>query len=96
MATTDRPKARQSQLVTTYGVGSLYPAGDQSFMVCGTDEWDEKWSPSVEEPRLARSLGVHSFKAPSSGKRSGDVPVVRFPQIHYCPCLLYTSPSPRD
>ena len=85
MATTDRPKARQSQLVTTYGVGSLYPAGDQSFMVCGTDEWDEKWSPSVEEPRLARSLGVHSFKAPSSGKRSGDVPVVRFPQFHYCP-----------
>lgn len=85
MATTDRPKARQSQLVTTYGVGSLYPAGDQSFMVCGTDEWDDKWSPSVEEPRLARSLGVHTFKAPSSGKRSGDVPVVRFPLFHYCP-----------
>ncbi|MFV0534317.1 MAG: DrmB family protein [Cumulibacter sp.] len=85
MAAIDRPKARQSQLVTTYGVGSLYPAGDESFMVCGTDEWDEKWSPLVEEPRLARSLGVHSFKAPSSGKRSGDVPVVRFPLFHYCP-----------
>ncbi|MFB7797629.1 DrmB family protein [Isoptericola sp. NPDC056134] len=85
MATSDRPKARQSQLVTTYGVGSLFPAGDQSFMICGTDEWDDKWSPSVEEPRLARSLGVHSFRAPSSGKRSGDVPVVRFPIYHYCP-----------
>ncbi len=85
MATTERPKARQSQLVTTYGVGSLYPAGDQSFMICGIDEWDDKWSPPVEEPRLARSLGVHAFKAPSSGKRTGDVPVVRFPLFHYCP-----------
>lgn len=85
MATSDRPKARQSQLVTTYGVGSLFPAGDQSFMICGIDEWDPKWSPPVEEPRLARSLGVHSFKAPASGKRTGDVPVVRFPTYHYCP-----------
>lgn len=85
MATTDRPKARQSQLVTTYGVGSLFPAGDQSFMICGIDQWDESWSPVVEEPRLARSLGVQTFRAPSSGKRGGDVPVVRFPTYHYCP-----------
>ncbi|MET7283835.1 DUF1998 domain-containing protein [Kribbella sp. NPDC005582] len=85
MATAERPKARQSQLVTTYGVGSLFPAGDQSFMICGIDEWDEKWSPPVEEPRLARSLGVHTFRAPSTGKRNGDVPVVRFPTYHYCP-----------
>ncbi|MFW6773198.1 DrmB family protein [Nocardioides sp. CPCC 205120] len=85
MVTSERPKARQSQLVTTYGVGSLFPAGDQSFMICGTDEWDERWSPPVEEPRLARSLGVHTFRSPSSGRRSGDVPVVRFPEYHYCP-----------
>lgn len=85
MTPSEKPKARQSQLVTTYGVGSLFPAGDQSFMICGTDEWDDKWSPHIEEPRLARSLGVHGFRAPSSGKKSGDVPVVRFPLQHYCP-----------
>lgn len=85
MAVNDRPKARQSQLVTTYGVGSLFPAGDQSFMICGIDAWDEQWSPPVEEPRLARSLGVHTFRAPSTGKKNGDVPVVRFPTYHYCP-----------
>ncbi|MEV0287214.1 DUF1998 domain-containing protein [Kribbella sp. NPDC050820] len=85
MAAADRPKARQSQLVTTYGVGALFPAGDQSFMVCGIDQWDEKWSPTVEEPRLARSLGVHTFRSPASGKRTGDIPVVRFPAYHYCP-----------
>ncbi|WP_350274837.1 DUF1998 domain-containing protein [Kribbella sp. HUAS MG21] len=85
MATADRPKARQSQLVTTYGVGALFPAGDQSFMICGIDQWDDRWSPTVEEPRLARSLGVHTFRSPASGKRTGDVPVVRFPTYHYCP-----------
>jgi hypothetical protein len=85
MATSDLPRARQSQLVTTYGIGSLFPSGEQSYMICGTDEWDDKWCPPVEEPRLARSLGVHTFRAPSTGRRRGDVPVVRFPTYHYCP-----------
>jgi len=85
MATIDKPKARQSQLVTTYGIGSLFPAGDQSFMICGLDDWDEQWCVEVEELRLARSLRVDTFRAPSTGKRSGDVPAVRFPAYHYCP-----------
>ncbi|WP_224763682.1 DrmB family protein [Salinibacterium sp. ZJ70] len=85
MAPSDRPKARQSQLVTTYGVGSLFPAGDQSLMICGIDSWDERFSPEIEEPRLARSLGVRTFRSPSSGRKIGDVPVVRFPEYHYCP-----------
>lgn len=85
MATTDKPKARQSQLVTTYGIGSLFPAGDQSFMIAGLDDWDERWCAEVEEPRLARSLRVRTFRAPATGKRTGDVPAIRFPAYHYCP-----------
>ncbi|MET0432600.1 MAG: DrmB family protein [Cellulomonas sp.] len=85
MATIEKPKARQSQLVTTYGVGSLFPAGDQSFMICGIDEWDEGWCAEIAEPRLARSLAVNTFRAPATGKKSGDVPAVRFPAYHYCP-----------
>lgn len=85
MATTEKPKARQSQLVSTYGIGSLFPSGDQSFMICGIDEWDEQRCPRVEEPRLARSLGVHLFRSPPSGRKIGDVPAVRFPNYHYCP-----------
>lgn len=81
----DRPKARQSQLVTTYGVGSLFPAADQSFMIAGIDEWDPGERFDIEEPRLARSLEVDVFRAPPTGRRSGDVPVVRFPTYHYCP-----------
>lgn len=81
----DRPKARQSQLVTTYGVGSLFPSGEQSYMICGTDDWDEKWAAPIEEPRLARSLQVQLFREPPSGRNAGDVPAVRFPTYQYCP-----------
>ncbi|WP_150306587.1 DUF1998 domain-containing protein [Planctomonas psychrotolerans] len=85
MATSERPKARQSQLVSTYGIGSLFPAGDQSFMICGLDDWYTSDSLRVEEPRLARSLRVSGFYAPSTGRKTGDVPAVRFPAYQYCP-----------
>ncbi|MBD9699186.1 DUF1998 domain-containing protein [Flavimobilis sp. GY10621] len=83
MATTDIGKARQSQLILTYGVGSLIPAGDQSFIICGIDSWNERFATEVEEPRLARSLGVATFKAPPAGGKR-DIPVSRFPLVHYC------------
>lgn len=85
MATNERPRARQSQLVSTYGIGSLFPAGDQSFMICGLDDWYTSDSLRVEEPRLARSLRVNGFYAPSAGRKTGDIPAVRFPAYHYCP-----------
>lgn len=84
MATKAVAKARQSQLVTTYGVGSLFPAADESFMVLGLDHWNDR-APHIEEPRLARALGVSHFRTPPAGHRSGDVPVTRFPLMHYCP-----------
>lgn len=77
--------ARQSQLVTTYGVGSIIPTRDSSFMVMGLDHWDERRSQVVLEPRLAKSLGVSLFRSPPSGGSRGDVPVARFPLTHYCP-----------
>lgn len=78
-------EARQSQLVSTYGVGALFPSAEQSFMICGIDEWDLHRARTIEEPRLARSLGVFAFRSPPTGGKRGDVPVVRFPRMHYCP-----------
>lgn len=79
--------ARSSQLVSTYGVGSLFPAVDDSVMICGLDHWP---SPSdherIDEVRLARALGVSTFHAPPRGRtKYGDVPVVRFPDYYFCP-----------
>lgn len=78
-------RVRQSQLVSTFGVGAIFPSGDHSYLICGLDEWDERCCSPVEEPRLARSLGVSLFRSPSTGARRGDVPVVRFPEYQYCP-----------
>ncbi|WP_052437070.1 hypothetical protein [Georgenia sp. SUBG003] len=78
-------KARTSQLVSTYGVGSIYPAAAESYLVCGIDEWDEKNCAPVPEPRLAAALGVEVFRQPPASGRGRGIPVLRFPEWYYCP-----------
>lgn len=77
-------KARQSQLVSTYGIGGLFPSENSSFMIDGLHEWKEERAAHVDEPRLARSLGVLELKAPPAGTKR-DVPVIRFPVTQICP-----------
>lgn len=77
-------KARRSQLLSTYGIGGLFPSETSSFMIVGLDYWDEKRAPEVVEPRLARTLGVRELKSPPAGGKR-DVPVVRFPYTQICP-----------
>ncbi|MDV8023816.1 DUF1998 domain-containing protein [Rhodococcus sp. IEGM 1330] len=83
MSTADA-KARRSQLLSTYGIGGLFPSETSSFMIVGLDFWNEDRAPVISEPRLARSLGVKELKSPPAGGRK-DVPVVRFPQTQICP-----------
>ncbi|MAU84679.1 MAG: hypothetical protein CME34_23005 [Gordonia sp.] len=77
-------KARRTQLLSTYGIGGLFPSETSSFMIVGLDFWNEDRAPLVSEPRLARSLGVQELKSPPAGGRK-DVPVVRFPRTQICP-----------
>ncbi len=74
--------ARRSSLVSTFGVGSLFPTDNDSVMICGLDDWPE--GPELHEPRLEAGLGVHGFRLPPSGWKRGDIPVVRFPQWAFC------------
>lgn len=76
--------ARRSQLISTFGVGSLFPAESNSFMITSIDQWDRKYLKPVVEPRLASSLNVAQLLLPPAGTR-GRIPVVRFPQILICP-----------
>lgn len=78
-------RARRSTLVSTFGVGSLYPAENDSVMICGLDEWPAKFGSVIHETRLEASLGVQEFRQPSTGRRAGDVPVVQFPTWAFCP-----------
>ncbi|GAC49344.1 DUF1998 domain-containing protein [Gordonia aichiensis] len=77
-------KARRSQLLSTYGIGGLFPSETTSFMIVGLHEWNQVRAQPVSEPRLARSLGVQDLKAPPAGEKR-DVPVVRFPVTQICP-----------
>jgi hypothetical protein len=74
---------RRSQLITTYGIGSVVALGDESFMVAGLDHWPPR-TPDIHEPRLERVLRVRGFVSPPASDRR-DIPVVRFPRMYYCP-----------
>ncbi|WP_043679655.1 DUF1998 domain-containing protein [Nocardia vulneris] len=78
------PRARRSQLLSTYGIGGLFPSETTSFMIVGLDEWKVERATEVSEPRLARSLRVRELKSPPAGT-TRDIPVIRFPATQICP-----------
>ncbi|MFF3097967.1 DrmB family protein [Streptomyces cyaneofuscatus] len=82
-----RGSVRRAQMITTYGVGSLVAVDNESFIVTGIDSWNISEAPTIYEHRLARVLGVNSFRLPpASDDTSKDgVHVRRFPLWHSCP-----------
>jgi hypothetical protein len=91
---------RRSQLISPWGVGQMinFPK-DESLMVVGLDMWEEKFRTiteldefKIQEPRLAKRLGVKEFRLPPDFRDPGPgvtnpslkIPFVRFPRWHYC------------
>lgn len=80
---------RRSQVISTYGPGSLVAIDDESFMVAGIDSWFDGALPDsgiIHEPRLEKFLNVIAFVLPpSKGPESTrDIPVVRYPFWYSC------------
>ena len=77
---------RRSQLITTYGIGSVVAVEDLSVMILGQDYWGVS-RPDIHEPRLERLLDVKGFISPpaSGEQKHKDIPCVRFPEIYSCP-----------
>lgn len=95
---TDPIHVRRGQLITTYGVGSLFPSESDSFMIRGIHEWPEDNLSTVSEPRLQRKLGVTRLLAPPANVSSRadakanrtprfkrTIPVYPFPRTYVCP-----------
>lgn len=94
-----RHPLRRGQVISPFGVGAMntYPDG-VSLMVGGLDAWFPKDLDidvdefRIDEPRLARTLGVDHFRMPPDFRqRDGEsrntgirLPGVRFPQAHAC------------
>lgn len=83
----DHPKLaglRRTQVITTYGIGSLIPVGAESFLMLGQDHWPNRREDTIQEPALARVLKVKGFRQPPSGAHN-KLPVIRFPWWVNCP-----------
>ena len=80
---------RPSQIITTFGPGSIIDLPDDSVMVAGIEHWfSEGYKPhrKISEPRLQAALKVDEFRTPPVGSfKENDVPFVRFPRWRVCP-----------
>lgn len=82
-------RLRKTQLVTTFGNGSIVDMPDYSVIMAGANYWKDK-SPVLHEPNLEKLLKVSHFKEPyvsnsQDDELTPDVPAFRFPYYHFCP-----------
>lgn len=85
---------RQSQMITTFGIGSMVDFVNQTVMICGIDKWNWATEPQYKfnNINLQSMLGVDFFVKPKTSvkenfwdKKQFDVPAVVFPQWLYSP-----------
>ncbi|MGH8902788.1 MAG: hypothetical protein ACRDYA_14205 [Egibacteraceae bacterium] len=99
---------RPSQLLHTYGVGSVIDLPNLSGLVLGLDEWDVEDAAKIAEPRLLAAvraaLGpqVRALRLPPYMPENPNafddswtrvgVPVAAFPRWLRCPSCTYLGP----
>ena len=81
---------RPSQVITSFGPGSVVDLQTMSIIVAGIDRWPLDPDDVIHEPRLQRALRVDGFFAakPSEGSfynRRGTIPAYLFPRYQVCP-----------
>lgn len=87
---------RRTQIITTFGSGSIVDLPSDSVIMAGTDFWsnseDEEFV--LHEENLESLLGMEYFVKPNVdknplkseyNKKSKDIPVFRFPKLLICP-----------
>ncbi len=76
---------QRSQLITTYGIGSIYDALDYSVLIAGQELWKVKDTEIIHEERLKKKLCVEYFRQPKIIEDVGTIPGFRFPEWVFCP-----------
>lgn len=81
---------RPSQVITSFGPGSVVDLQTMSIIVAGIDHWPRDPEDMIHEPRLQQALRVDGFfpAKPSEGSfynRRGTVPAYLFPRYQVCP-----------
>jgi hypothetical protein len=84
---------RQTQLITSFGCGSIVDMPNDSVIVAGTDYWKHHRNENyiINEVNLEKLLNVDYFVKPkdeeqndNSFVKSRDIPVFRFPELMVC------------
>lgn len=80
-------KLRPSQIITTFGPGSVVDLENISVVLAGTDFWATGPEQEIDEPRLRSMLRVSRFYRPSVESDGGapGVPSFVFPRYLRCP-----------
>jgi hypothetical protein len=84
-------KIRQSQLIATFGIGSIVDFIDNTVIIAGLDDWNNDDALKIYNENLQRITGVDYFISPKHGEgdniwhKSRDVPSYHFPETLYCP-----------
>ncbi|MES9874202.1 MAG: DUF1998 domain-containing protein [Candidatus Sedimenticola sp. 6PFRAG7] len=82
-------RIRKSQLVSTFGIGSIMEFPVETLMHAGLEAWTTGSDQELVDDRLARRLGVDAFyepiQAPEKNVSGGTIPFVRFPLWQVCP-----------
>jgi len=81
---------RQSQVVTTFGIGAIVDFKNHSAMPLGLEHWPPHiHCPMIREPDLEAMLNVDCFRAPPPCEDARHpermLSAVRFPRWLYCP-----------
>jgi len=85
---------RPSQLISTFGPGSIYDNLKDSFLILGIDYWERKNLKKINDPTLLSYLRndstyynkLKAFMVPvSSGDADRQIPVKTFPSWGVCP-----------
>ena len=77
---------RRTQLVTTFGSGSIVDMPDYSVIIAATNYWKD--GPVLHEENLQKLLKVSHFKQPfvsddPDTEYTPDIPAFRFPELPF-------------
>ena len=80
---------RPSQLISSFGPGSLVNLEHDTVMILGLQFWprnthEKKYFKKVSHPYLSRQLEKSHFKMPISNERTSAIPCISFPQWAVC------------
>jgi len=76
---------QRSQLITTYGIGSIFNALNYSVIIAGMNHWDIDKTELITEDRLQKKHNVKYLRQPKVIQDNPTIPSFRFPEWVQCP-----------